>query len=85
MPGQEQAHLGAKDRRSNVRHSFAASPEAKGLRVWIVDDVMTTGSTMNAAASALLAGGAARVDAVFAARTPLNTAAEISDMPSHSG
>ena len=40
VPGQEQAHLGAKDRRSNVRHSFAASPEARGLRVWIVDDVM---------------------------------------------
>lgn len=85
VPGQEQAHLGAKDRRSNVRHSFAASPEARGLRVWIVDDVMTTGSTMNAAASALLAGGAARVDAVFAARTPLNTANEISDLPSHAG
>lgn len=85
MPGQEQAHLGAKDRRSNVRHSFAASPEARGLRVWIVDDVMTTGSTMNAAASALLASGATRVDAVFAARTPLNTAAEASDMPSHAG
>lgn len=85
VPGQEQAHLGAKDRRSNVRHSFAALPEARGLHVWIVDDVMTTGSTMNAAASALLAGGAARVDVVFAARTPLNTATEISDMPSHSG
>ena len=85
VPGQEQAHLGAKDRRSNVRHSFAASPEARGLRVWIVDDVMTTGSTMNAAASALLASGATRVDAVFAARTPLNTAAEISDIPSHAG
>ena len=28
---------------------------------------------------------AARVDVVFAARTPLNTAAEISDMPSHAG
>ncbi|MDD3684508.1 ComF family protein [Desulfovibrio desulfuricans] len=83
VPGQEQARLGARDRRSNVRHSFAASPEARGLRVWVVDDVMTTGSTMNAAASALLAGGAARVDAVFAARTPLNTAAGISDMPSH--
>lgn len=85
VPGQEQAHLGAKDRRSNVRHSFAASPEARGLRVWIVDDVMTTGSTMNAAASALLASGATRVDAIFAARTPLNTATEASDMPSHAG
>lgn len=85
VPGQEQARLGAKDRRSNVRHSFAASPEVRGLRVWIVDDVMTTGSTMNAAASALLAGGAARVDAVFAARTPLNAAVEILDLPNRAG
>lgn len=81
VPGQEQARLGAKDRRSNVRHSFAVSPGVKGLHVWIVDDVMTTGSTMAAAASALLAGGAARVDAVFAARTPLNTTPGISDLP----
>ena len=81
VSGKEQARLGAKDRRSNVRHSFAAAPEAKGLRVWVVDDVMTTGSTMTAAANALLAAGAARVDAVFVARTPLNTAAHVSDMP----
>lgn len=81
VPGQEQARLGARDRRSNVRHSFAAAPEVRGLRVWIVDDVMTTGSTMTAAAKALLAAGAARVDAVFVARTPLNTAPQASDMP----
>ena len=60
-------------RRSNVQHSFSASPKAKGLRVWLVDDIMTTGSTMAAATKALLAGGAARVDAVFIARTPHNT------------
>ena len=53
--------------------------------MWIVDDVMTTGSTMNAVASALLAGGAARVDAVFAARTPLNAAVEILDLPNRAG
>ncbi len=81
VPGQEQARLGAKDRRSNVRHSFAAAPEVRGLHVWIVDDVMTTGSTMAAAASALLAGGAARVDVVFAARTPRDTAAGTSTLP----
>ena len=73
IPGKEQARLGAKARRSNVQHSFSASPAANGLRVWLVDDVMTTGSTMAAATHALLAGGATRVDAVFIARTPRNT------------
>ena len=73
IPGKEQARLGAMARRSNVQHSFSASPDAKGLRVWLVDDVMTTGSTMAAATKALLAGGVTRVDAVFIARTPHNT------------
>ncbi len=73
IPGKEQARLGAMARRSNVQHSFSASPKAKGLRVWLVDDVMTTGSTMAAATKALLAGGVTRVDAVFIARTPHNT------------
>ena len=72
IPGKEQARLGAMARRSNVQHSFSASPAAKGLRVWLVDDIMTTGSTMAAATKALLAGGVARVDAVFIARTPHN-------------
>ena len=73
VPGKEQARLGAKARRSNVQHSFSAAPAAKGLHVWLVDDVMTTGSTMAAATRALLAAGVTRVDAVFAARTPRNT------------
>ena len=73
VPGKEQARLGARARRSNVQHSFSASPAASGLRVWLIDDVMTTGSTMTAATRALLAGGVTRVDAVFAARTPRNT------------
>lgn len=69
VPGPEQAGLAAKDRRRNVLHSFAASPDVAGKRVWLLDDVMTTGSTLTAAALALLAGGAARVDVLFAART----------------
>ena len=56
-----------------MQHSFNASAEANGLHVWLVDDVMTTGSTMAAATKALLGGGVTRVDAVFVARTPRNT------------
>ena len=73
VPGKEQARLGARARRSNVQHSFNASAEANGLHVWLVDDVMTTGSTMAAATKAMLGGGVTRVDAVFVARTPRNT------------
>jgi len=36
----------------------------------VVDDVMTTGSTVQAAADALLAAGAASVTILVAARTP---------------
>ena len=53
-----------------MRHSFAASPEVKGLRLWLVDDVMTTGSTLRAAGLALLKAGASRVDVLVVARTP---------------
>ena len=69
VPGPEQARLDARDRRRNVLHSFAAAPDVAGMRVWLVDDIMTTGSTLAAATRALLEGGAARVDVLFIART----------------
>ena len=39
-----------------------------GRRIALVDDVMTTGSTLSAGAEALKAAGAARVYAVVVAR-----------------
>jgi predicted amidophosphoribosyltransferase len=62
-----QRGLGLADRRRNVRGAFAPlgrSPPA----VILVDDVYTSGATVNAAASALRRGGARRVAAVTFAR-----------------
>lgn len=55
------------ERRTNVRGAFRAAAVAPG-RVLLVDDVYTTGSTVSAAASALRAAGARRVDVVSFAR-----------------
>ena len=66
-----QTGLSRTERRRNLRGAFRASarfpiPE----RVWLVDDVVTTGSTLTAAATALRRGGARRVTGICVARTP---------------
>lgn len=55
------------ERRRNVRGAFHAVAEAPP-RVLLVDDVYTTGATASAAASALRAAGARRVEVVTFAR-----------------
>jgi ComF family protein len=66
-----QVGLNAAERARNVSGAFRPGREAamrvKGRRVLLIDDVMTTGSTLNSAASALRRAGAEEVDAlVFA-------------------
>ncbi len=57
-------------RRKNLRGAFAwhSGAEVRNLRVALVDDVMTTGSTVQAAAQCLRAAGAKEVDIWVIAR-----------------
>jgi ComF family protein len=69
---QSQVGLSRAQRADNVQGAFRAPKEAharlKGRRVILVDDVLTSGATANAAARALLRGGAAQVDLLVFAR-----------------
>jgi ComF family protein len=65
---EEQAALPAVVRRINVSGAFEAIPGALPAAVAIVDDVMTTGSTVDALAQALKRAGCRRVEAWAVAR-----------------
>lgn len=65
----KQADLPRSARRANVVRAFAAS-DVTGLHIALVDDVLTTGATMQSATRVLLANGAAAVEWWVAARTP---------------
>ena len=67
---QGQAGLARAQRLANLREAFAVREPVEGRHVAIVDDVMTTGATVEAIAGALRAAGAARVSAWVVARTP---------------
>ncbi|WP_211230859.1 ComF family protein [Chitinilyticum aquatile] len=64
-----QSRLSRKARHRNLRKAFAAAPAVAGLDVIVVDDVMTSGASLDAAARALKAAGAASVTAWVLART----------------
>jgi ComF family protein len=65
-----QATLPWVQRRRNVSGAFACARSFAGRSIALVDDVMTTGATLESAAGTLLQSGAARVEAWVVARTP---------------
>jgi ComF family protein len=67
---QSQAKLDAAARWENVKEAFAPAPDLRlhGYRIFLVDDVFTTGATTNACAIVLKSVGATQVDAVALAK-----------------
>lgn len=65
-----QAGLTNSQRRHNVASAFAArnAQQVAGKKILLIDDVMTTGSTLSAAANVLRRAGAARVTVLTLAR-----------------
>lgn len=61
-----QAGLSGIERRKNLKNAFAVekSPEVAGKKVLIMDDVFTTGSTLNECAKVLKAAGCTNVEAL---------------------
>lgn len=74
----EQHRLAARERERNVDGLFACRGESP-VHVVLVDDLLTSGATATAAASAMRAGGARRITLVCLARTPRNDDARGSD------
>ncbi|HEY4374168.1 MAG TPA: phosphoribosyltransferase family protein [Burkholderiales bacterium] len=64
-----QAELPWKERAKNIRGAYTATRRFDGLHVAVVDDVMTTGSTLNELAKVLKKAGAAKVTNWVLART----------------
>ena len=66
---ESQATLPWNARAKNVRGAFACRADLHGKHVAVIDDVMTTGATLNEVAKTLKKAGAARVSAWVIART----------------
>ncbi|WP_309707980.1 phosphoribosyltransferase family protein [Pseudolysinimonas sp.] len=69
-PHAVQKGLGVADRARNIDGAFELVRPARGLRVLLLDDVVTSGATLSAAAGVLRASGAEVVGAAVLAATP---------------
>lgn len=74
-----QVGLAVEQRRANVAGAFDAPRAVAGLRIALVDDVTTTGRTLEELAVVLLEAGAASVDGWCVARAENRTAGPVRD------
>lgn len=65
-----QAQLGRDERVRNLRGAFACGMRLDGMSVVVIDDVMTTGASLDEVARCLKRCGATRVENRVVARTP---------------
>ena len=66
-----QQTLSAVQRRQNLCDAFQLDRDVEGKRILLVDDVMTTGVTVDLCSRTLLKGGAAKVEVAVVGRAPL--------------
>ncbi|MBN1683915.1 MAG: ComF family protein [Gammaproteobacteria bacterium] len=66
-----QASLPKKDRKKNVQKAFGVTPQFQRKHVMLIDDVMTTGNTLNELSQILKQAGVKKVDICCCARTIL--------------
>ncbi|WP_164521437.1 ComF family protein [Iodobacter ciconiae] len=59
---EHQARLSQAERHKNMQQAFSTKSNIEGKHIVLIDDVMTSGSSLHAAASCLKEAGAARVD-----------------------
>lgn len=64
-----QSSLKWKERDKNVKGAFSCDVDLTGKRIALVDDVMTTGASLNALAKAIKKAGAAEINTWIIART----------------
>lgn len=69
-----QSSLPWQERKKNMHGAFACSQDLRGKRVALVDDVMTTGASLNELAKSVRSAGASQVSAWVIARTLPNEA-----------
>ena len=67
-----QTRLRRQERRADLSASFAADAAVKGKRILLLDDTMTTGTSLRYSARCLLRAGAAAVCVAVVARTTLH-------------
>lgn len=68
-PTEPQAALPLDQRAKNIRNAFACSTDIAGKHIALMDDVMTSGASLDELAKTLKKAGAARVECWVAART----------------